>query len=203
MRDTLPDLERDFVSLELEFLSGPHENVFAKRNNVTVDEMLTHKKYKKLIDEMESEYRDILDKPLGEALLDLKQKGDKIYEKFLHEHGDMPYYALGVKREDLDKLPSPMGIYVFFEGDTPRYIGKCTSVLHQISYDIGKISPLKCYLDGQPTNCRLNAMITKSSHARILRFYAMHERTNIKQIRNDLIQIHKPSWNLGGNGGHP
>ncbi|MFK4618979.1 hypothetical protein ABIF50_002256 [Bradyrhizobium diazoefficiens] len=53
-----------------------------------------------------------------------------------------------------------MGVYAYFVGDDLKYIGRCKdSMKKRINHGYGKVHPKNCYLDGQSTNCHLNALI--------------------------------------------
>ena len=194
MASTLPDLKHDFSRIELEFVGVPYQDVFGLKNNKTVAETLQHYRYQKFAETVEKCYRDILDEPLGTALLRMKQNGDLFYRKFLNRYGDMQYSTFRLATPEFESVT---GVYAYFEGETLRYIGRCRdSMKKRVTQGYGKIHPKNCYLDGQATNCHLNAKITKASQAIALRLCVIENTSKINHVETSLIRKHSPVWNI-------
>ena len=194
MAGTLPDLERDFSKVKLEFIGVPYQDVFGRKNNKTVAETLQHRRYRKFSEKVERCYRDILDEPLGMALLRLKRSGDPFYRAFLNRYGDLQYATFRLASPEFESVT---GVYAYFEGETLRYIGRCRdSMKKRVTQGYGKIYPKNCYLDGQATNCHLNAKITKVSRDIVLRLCVVENSSEITYVETSLIRKHNPAWNI-------
>ena len=190
----LPELKQDFSIIELTFTGEYHEDVFGLKNNKTVAETLQHRRYRGLSAEVKERYPSILNEPLGTALLRLKHDGDQIYRRFLNPYGDLRYSTFSLATSEFE---AATGVYAYFDGNILRYIGRCRdSMKKRVNQGYGKIHPKNCYLDGQATNCRLNALISKTSETISLRMCRIEDRSEIERVENSLIQRHKPEWNI-------
>ena len=190
----LPDLKYDFSIIELKFTGKRYKDVFALKNNKTVAETLQHHRYRRLSAEMKEHYPNILNEPLGTALLRLKHDGDRIYRRFLNPYGDLQYSTFSLATSEFE---AATGVYAYFDGNILRYIGRCRdSMKKRVNQGYGKVHPKNCYLDGQATNCRLNALISKTSETISLRMYRIEDRSEIEHVESSLIQRHKPYWNI-------
>ena len=190
-----PDLIHDFSVVELEFTGAPYQDIFGQKNNKTVEETLRHCQYRTLAAEVKECYQHILDEPLGTALLRLKQNDDPFYLRFLNPYGDLRYSTF---RLATPKFESKTGVYSYFEDKILRYIGRCkkVSMKRRVNQGHGKIYPKNCYLDGQRTDCRLNANITKISESIVLRFCVIENKSEIERVETSLIHKHGPVWNI-------
>lgn len=189
------DKELCMNPVSLHFEENLIENVFAKKNNKTLNDTLKHKRYKKLNEQVIREYTQYLNWGLGEFLLYLKSNGDNFYLKFLNKYGDQRYSWFYIKDE---QYLNKKGIYIYaIKGDI-KYIGRCRdSFKKRINLGYGKIHPKNCYLDGQATNCHLNSLITE--HKEKIKFLVnvMKENDDIEQIEKHLIMHYNPPWNIG------
>lgn len=190
----LPDLKHDFSILELKFNGKLYEDVFGLKNNKTVGETLQHRRYRRLSAEVKERYPNILNEPLGTALIRLKHNGDQIYRRFLNPYGDLQYSTFSLATSEFE---SATGVYAYFDGNILRYIGRCRdSMKKRVNQGYGKIHPKNCYLDGQATNCRLNALISKTSETISLRMCRIEDSSEIECVESSLIQRHNPDWNI-------
>ena len=190
----LPDLKYDFSIIELKFTGKLYEDVFGLKNNKTVAETLQHRRYRRLSEEVKGRYPNILNEPLGTALLRIKHDGDQIYRRFLNPYGDLQYSTFSLATSEFE---SATGVYAYFDGNILRYIGRCRdSMKKRVNQGYGKIHPKNCYLDGQATNCRLNALISKTSGTISLRMCTIEDSSEIERVESSLIQRHKPDWNI-------
>ena len=73
MAITPPDLKQDFSEIKFEFTGMPYQYVFGLKKNKSVAETLQHPRYKQFASEVKGRYRNILDNPLGTAILRPKQ----------------------------------------------------------------------------------------------------------------------------------
>jgi hypothetical protein len=89
------------------------------------------------------------------------------------------------------------GVYCYFVDERLTYIGRCRdSMKKRIDQGYGKIHPKNCYIDGQSTNCHLNAKIAAVSDRVSLRLYSMEVDSDIISRENDLIRALSPRWNV-------
>ena len=192
MRLVVPGRELEFVHVELELHSTGIKDIFARKNNKTLAETLKSKKYSHLASEVQERYSHSLHDKLGEFLYRLKQSGDKFYRKFLNKYGDQTYCDFSIA-----KPLESRGLYSFLVNGKIMYIGRSRDPFEKrINQGYGHISPKNCYLDGQPTNCRLNSLIAK--HWEQVAFYAcpLEEDDQINPLEKALIKKVKPGWNI-------
>lgn len=184
-----------FQHVNLEFRDYIESNVFALKNNKTLRETISHRKYQFLKNECEANFRDYLDVPLGEVLLELKQNNNQLYTSFLNPYGDKIYSQFSIQDSD---ILNQRGLYAYTLDYELVYIGRCLDTFKKrINYGYGKIAPKNCFRDGQSTNCHLNALITQERQTKPVHFYVYSLKNNdeIKLLEKDLIQKYNPRWN--------
>ncbi|MEK7223887.1 MAG: hypothetical protein AAB156_06395 [Pseudomonadota bacterium] len=167
--------------------------MFGQKNNKTVLETLGHRRYARLRRQVEGAYPNLLQELLGNFLLSLKRRGDDLYRKFLNKYGDDKYSIFRIDDEEvLDKR----GIYAYTVTNELKYIGRCRdSMRKRVNQGYGKIHPKNCYVDGQATNCHLNALITTEKEAVRLWFCEL-DLSEIEPVERALISEHQPPWNI-------
>lgn len=183
-----------FVNVPLIFLAHGIFDVFAKKNNKTVRETLAHRRYKSLSMPVSTQYPGDLDKPLGLFLAELKAGGDLAYRRFLNPHGDKTYchFRLADGQHNTKK-----GLYLYLCDGEIVYVGRSYDpFVKRVDQGYGKIHPKNCFIDGQSTNCHLNALV-EEQHGNIS-FYvcAMTDNGAIETTERILIQERKPRWNV-------
>lgn len=184
----------DFARVALQFVEGQQTNVFSLKNNKTLKQTLDHKRYTKLKAEVLDRYSRVLDEPLGHFLLDLKFEGDQFYRKFLNSYGDSTFSTFRISDALFQKMK---GVYAYVVDNEVMYIGRCKdSMSKRINHGYGKIHPKNCYLDGQATNCHLNARITKVGNTTELWFRSFERLDEIAAVEQELIRAHNPPWNI-------
>ncbi|WP_456833301.1 hypothetical protein [Deinococcus sp. UYEF24] len=192
---SLGESSRPFVPVPLVFTQHGRTDVFAVKNNKTVSETLAEPRYASLTIRVRSDFPDKLDLPLGSFLAGLKAAGDERYRLFLNRYGDLRYCAFTL--EAFHPAIRQQGLYCFTVGDEVRYIGRTlTSFGTRIQQGYGVIHPKNCYLDGQATNCHLNALI--QSEWENVRFHvcSLVDQAEIIQVEAELIRKHQPRWNI-------
>lgn len=168
------------------------ENVFAYKNNKSVAQTLEHRRYVHLRSSIYLRYSNSLEEPLGSFVYRLKQTGDLFYTKFLNRYGDSLYCSFSIT----DQLSSK-GLYAYVVAGDVKYIGRCRdSYDKRINQNYGHISPKNCYLDGQSTNCRLNALINQVHSSVELYVCPFINPTLITEQEILVIQKFKPTWNI-------
>ncbi len=191
----LPQAEKTYLFLQIpiSFDGNIYTDIFALKNNKTLSETLSHKKYVKFLPEITAKYSEYLSQPLGEFLITLKKNGDDFYKRFLNKCGDESYVSFKIIDLELANLK---GIYAYYIDKDLKYIGRCRdSMKKRINSGYGKISPKNCYIDGQSTNCHLNSLIAKTKSTVTLWFYKMECDTNIANTEKLLIKEFNPTWN--------
>lgn len=183
-----------FNRVLLRFADHIDSDVFGLKNNKSLRETLDHPRYKKLAPLALHEYEDSQDVPLGEFLIDLKRKGDPFYRRFLNKNGDYRYSTFAISDES---VLSKKGVYAYYVGDQLRYIGRCKdSMKKRVNHGYGKIHPKNCFLDGQSTNCHLNAKITEFRDNVSLWFCPLESDKKIELLETQLIRKYVPTWNI-------
>jgi len=183
-----------FESVCIQYEEGIENNIFAKKNNKSLADTLNHRRYSKLKVDILSSYPMYLNMPLGQFLLERKISGDNVYKKFLNRYGDLSYSKFFITDP---QFMSKKGIYAYYAENELKYIGRCRdSIKKRINQGYGKIHPKNCYLDGQATNCRINALITKARQAITFWFCQLEFDEDIEQLERELISKHSPLWNI-------
>lgn len=191
---TVAERRLEFQRVTLTFLEHGMTDVFAHKNNKTVRETLTHQRYLKLARLIAQDYSAELDISLGAFLLNLKQSGDSTYKRFLNPYGDGVYCRFRMER---GPLSSKKGLYCYCIGDRIIYVGRSIDPFEKrINQGYGMIHPKNCFLDGQATNCHLNALIAENVAAVSLYVCPLSDDAEIDRLERVLIQTLKPSWNI-------
>jgi len=186
--------EYSFVRVAITFDRILYNDVFSQKNNKTVAETLEHKRYVKYKDEIIKNHSDEMYKPLGSFLLSLKKSGNEFYKCFLNKYGDLTYSIF--KIVDSAYLDS-RGVYAYISGHELKYIGRCKdSMKRRVNQGYGKIHPKNCYIDGQTTNCHLNARITAENNNVSLWLHQIESEAEIETREKELIRAYDPLWNL-------
>src|SRR5260370_38738905 len=193
MKLTVRDRVFEFLPASIEFSRCLATDLFAKKNNKTLRETLIHPKYARLAPHVLEAYSHLLERGLGDFLLELKRGNDPFYLRFLNSYGDARYCEFRLRDATIVRLK---GLYCFSEGATLKYIGKSTdSFGRRINQRYGRIHPKNCYCDGQATNCRLNALIGSCVGEVVLSVCPLVNDDDIELTERALIAQEKPDWN--------
>jgi len=183
-----------FHPAQLEFLEAPLENVFAAKNNKTLAETLAHRRYSGLAKRLGQQHGQELGTPLGQFLVKLKAAGDNTYKKFLNPYGDRLYCTFRLAPGPLTRKK---GLYAFKVAGELVYIGRSRDpFLKRFNQGYGKIHPKNCFLDGQATNCHLNARIAANVADVRLYLCPIDQDEEIIRLERIFIAAYKPDWNL-------
>jgi hypothetical protein len=186
--------EVEFDYIPLCFEEGQVTSVFSAKNNKTVSETLVHRRYAKLKKETANRYRSNLDWPVGKFLGHLKQVGDDFYLRFLNRYGDLAFCRFSIAEP---RCLNKRGIYAYTQNGELKYIGRCKdSFKKRINNGYGRVDPKNCYLDGQATNCHLNALIGRCRNSVALWIHIMTDDHEIERLENKLIALYNPPWNI-------
>jgi hypothetical protein len=81
-------------------------------------------------------------------------------------------------------------VYAYYIGGELKYIGRCRDSMNKwVNHGYGRIHPKNCYLDGQATNCLLNALITEVRDE-------VESNDRIDLLEVSLLQSYRPPWNM-------
>lgn len=184
----------DLQSVRLEFQNELRRDIFGQKNNKTLRETLAHSRYSKLYEEVAERFTDELHSPLGLFLMRLKESGDPFYLRFLNPYGDLEYCTFRIADSRFLGL---RGIYAYTVGAELVYIGRCRDTMNQrVNQGYGSIHPKNCYLDGQATNCHLNAEIAKVIGSVALWMHPMDYVPEIEEEERHLLRTYRPPWNV-------
>lgn len=191
---SLGESSRPFIPVPLVFTQHGRTDVFAHKNNKTVTETLVEIRYASLAARIQTAFPTELDLPLGQFLAGLKASGDERYRLFLNRAGDLRYCTFTL--EPFHPAIYQRGLYCFTVGDEVRYIGRALTTFGQrLQQGYGMIHPKNCYLDGQVTNCHLNALIQTEWKDVRCHVSSVEDRAETMQVETDLIRKHQPRWN--------
>ncbi|MCX6075849.1 MAG: hypothetical protein NTW78_03080 [Campylobacterales bacterium] len=189
----MKEIEKQLIEIPLAFQAGKYENVFQDKNNKTLHETISSQKYKFLESKVRQIYTQDLDSKLGDFLLKLKVAGDEFYKEFLNKYGDLEYSIFSLQDTKQHNLK---GVYFYYINDELKYIGRCKdSMKTRVNSGYGNISPKNCFIDGQSTNCKVNALVTKYKESIVLKIFSMSEVKEIEELENQLICEIEPEWN--------
>ena len=193
LQSRIPNTIYEFRPVELVFETDTYIDVFGNKNNKTLSETLAHRRYAKLKQDAEDKYSKFLAEPLGEFLLALKISSDDFYQKFLNKYGDERYSRFRIVDPDIFNR---RGVYTYTMGDELMYVGRCRdSMRTRINQGYGTIHPKNCFIDGQATNCHLNALIT-TERDKIGFGFCELPVADIVEVEKNLITEYTPAWNI-------
>jgi hypothetical protein len=188
------EIDLGFLPVTLTFDEREFTDVFELKNNKSLEETLQHKRYVKFAPRVRMDYAEFLAYPLGKFLGHLKAEGDQFYTEFLNKYGDEVYCRFSI---DNSAYADMRGIYAFTLQRRIQYIGRCRdSFRKRINQGYGKIHPKNCYIDGQATNCRLNACIASHKGAVQFAIWPLNDVRQIKSRERELIRKCNPKWNI-------
>lgn len=182
----------EFYQVGLKFYDSDVQDIFAKKNNKTLAQTLIHPRYQHLCEEVYSSYESFLGQELGTFLAILKSSENVFYRRFLNPYGDEIYCAFRIENDLVYR-----GLYCFRLQGQIQYLGRCRDNFgKRINQGYGRIHPKNCYLDGQATNCHLNALI--NIYKDNIEFYVcpLEDVAQIEEFERQLIRQLQPTWNI-------
>lgn len=183
-----------FQKVNLYFLDGLRTDVFGQKNNKTVAETLAHKRYAKFAEFISNEHLNSMAVPLGQFLLSLKRSGVQSYKHFLNGYGDGSYCTFRMER---GPLSTKKGLYCYRMTGEVVYVGRSYDPFERrINQGYGIIHPKNCFLDGQATNCHLNALIAASGSGISFFVCPLDNDSEIEHLERRLIHLLHPQWNI-------
>jgi hypothetical protein len=183
-----------FKNYELSFSEKRRHNIFSEKNNKTLMETLKNKRYSKFFGEVMKHYKDGINKKLGDFLIELKNNNDIFYKNFLNKYGDEIYVEFKISDNSIYNLK---GLYLYISNNILKYIGKTNDTISKrINNGYGKIHPKNCYIDGQSTNCHINALIAKNINGIKFYFLELKDIETIDKLEDEFIKKYNPEWNI-------
>ena len=185
--------ELNFTRVSINSDKELYTNAFARKNNKTLFETLSGKKYSELGKPVGKYYLKYVNWPLGKFLLDRKNNYDIFYKEFLNPYGDLEYCRFYITdKETLQKK----GLYLFRIKEDVKYIGlTLDSYKKRINDGYGKIHPKNCYKDGQRVNCKINNLASGQVEELEIYLCPLNDDNEIIRIEKRLITKYKPPWN--------
>lgn len=109
----------------------------------------------------------------------------------LHKYGNGSFCSFRIPQVDRE------GVYLLRVGGEVAYVGEAENLATRFNSGYGLISPRKCYVGGQQTNCRINKLLLEQFKAgRSVELFFL-ETDNRLLIEAKLIKALHPPWNLG------
>lgn len=186
----------EFEKTSLEFIEKDISSVFKTKNNKTLEETLEHPRYKRVRKKIKHLTAQDLKKPLGEYLLQKKKSNDLEYKLFLNKYGDNTFCHFKLRSNLNDK-----GLYIWVVKGEIKYLGRCSdNFKKRVNQGYGKINAKNCFLDGQATNCHLNAKINKIDNVEFY-VYKMNDKNKaeIDDLELKLLNEINFEWNIQNN----
>ena len=187
---------KEFIEVKLEFEKFNIEDTFSRFNAYTLAEILMKDKYIRLRDKCKGEYEEYMGMELGSFLSMIKKNEVPFYKKFLNQYGDQFFCKFKMGETLYSKSK---GIYMYKHDNKIKYIGRVKGNLNfqqRINAGYANISPKNCYIDGQATNCHINAIINKVGGQVKLYIMPLEDDEEISLLERKLIQENKPDWNI-------
>ena len=183
-----------FILQDLTCTDTDRVSVFKGKENKTVRQTLSAHRYVHLKKQIEESYRDQLDEKIGSFLFGLKTREITNYKLFLNKYGDKKYCDFSI-----DNSLDEKGLYCFCVDNQLKYIGRCQNTYRKrINDGYGHITPQKCYINGQSTNCHINSLINEAITRGLnvqIGLCIMKDNFDIIKEEKRLINLKSPEWN--------
>jgi hypothetical protein len=113
----------------------------------------------------------------------------------LHKYGQGPFCKFTIP----SKLQSS-GVYALATSEKVKYVGKCINLTARYNSGYGQISPRNCFVGGQETNCRINALVLAETQMGRILTLCFHKTSSQDAIESELLALITPEWNRLGKG---
>ncbi|MBK9579100.1 MAG: hypothetical protein IPO40_18690 [Fibrobacteres bacterium] len=135
-----------------------------------------------------------LDLPIGEFIALLKREGDARYKLFLNPNGDLEYCVFKLSDQEMGRKK---GVYKFLLDGEMVYVGRCLdNFKKRFNSGYGKIASKNCFLDGQSTNCRLNALVNQFGDRMEIDFVVMENNEASISLEKEMLSDPRLIWNV-------
>lgn len=186
-----------FEVISVDVVGRNQENMF-QGNKKTLGDRLdksisqSKDRLNKIAQHQKDKYGVSLHKELGEFLVELKDQGNEDYKLYLNKYGDKKFCNFHINKHQKGK-----GIYCYIVEDKIVYIGRSKKTFNERFKGYGKITPYKCLIDGQSTNCNINSRVNDIEHIKV-GFYLMNNfsDTEIEVLEKEIINTLKKTHNL-------
>ena len=108
----------------------------------------------------------------------------------LHSYGAGPFCKFSIS----DSYHRA-GVYVLVVEGRAMYVGETEDLSRRYNSGYGTISPRNCYVGGQSTNCRINALILAATKSTAPVYLWFTPTAGYKQLEREMIQSLQPNWN--------
>ena len=148
-----------FKPVKLLFCGGLRENVFARAQK-PLQEILKKPAFSHLVSAVNARYSRYLPLKSGLFLGQLKERHDPFYREFLNIHGDEKYSSFRLEgSHEGDKK----GVLIVVVNREIYDAFNCPDTFRvKINDTFGHIFPKDCFLSGDCTRCRINALISNN-----------------------------------------
>lgn len=110
----------------------------------------------------------------------------------LNKYGMGPFCRFSLRTKDYWGVS---GVYAMSDSKELLYIGQTENFQQRFNTGYGIIAPRNCYVGGQNTNCKINAMILNKyiSGERVYLYF--FETPDYDRVEHELIQMFQPPYN--------
>jgi hypothetical protein len=148
-----------FKPVKLSFSGGLRENLFAKEQRLLSD-ILKKPEYEHLYSQIAKRYSGYLPLKAGLFLGQLKERQDPLYREFLNACGDEKYSTF---RMDESNDAGKQGVLIVVTGTEMYHVADCPDTFRaMIDGRFGRVLPEECFLTGDRTRCRINALLSNN-----------------------------------------
>jgi hypothetical protein len=175
--------------VKLNFSGGSREDLFA-RAQTPLQEILQNPAFCHLLSPINARYSRYLPMKTGLFLGQLKERHDPFYREFLNRYGDEKY---GTFRIEESNDGSKKGVLIVVVKREMYHAVNCPDTFRVMINDtFGRISSDDCFLNGDSTRCRINALLCTSRNDAGIYIHPCEnevERTHITEVLKGFISV--------------
>lgn len=188
-----------FRPVKLTFSGGVKEDAFTRAQKSLV-EVLKNPVFGHLREQVNLKYSRYLPLKVGVFLGQLKERHDPFYREFLNAYGDEKYGSFRfLETNEGEKC----GVLIVIISNGIYHAVSCPETLRGIINDtFGRILPEDCYLSGDPTRCRINALLCNNRNEAGFYFHPCDgedDRFRISKTLNGTCRSDSQEWCMDGN----
>jgi hypothetical protein len=189
----------NFELMKLVIIENNLENIFSKNKKTLkyfLEKAVNNKKNRlhKIAGQQLEKYSSYLNLSIGEFLFKLKSVNNLDYKLYLNKYGDEKFC-----RYKIEGFLNDKGIYCYVVDNEIKYIGRSKKTFKERFNEYGKITPYNCLIDGQSTNCRVNAKINSLKKNEVyVGIFKMTNSSNeqIKDLETKILSLGNFEWNI-------